>query len=111
MKPVSKGYKTITPEFVDKGITNFFSNVDDIAVIANDLLQFKLKETAWIPEGSLVNTTTGLGGLVDVASHMDLPKHSEDLIQTFGLWGIPSGPYLVLPLVGPSTPRGVVGWR
>jgi len=109
MKPVSKGFKTITPEFVDKGITNFFSNVDDIAVIANDLLQFKLKETGMDTGRFLVNTTTGLGGLVDVASHMDLPKHSEDLDQTFGLWGIPSGPYLVLPLVGPSTPRGVVG--
>ena len=109
MKPVAKGYQTVTPKFVDAGVTNFFSNVDDIAVIANDLLQFKLVETGMDTGRFLVNTTAGLAGLVDVASHLDLPKHNEDLDQTLGKWGIPSGPYLVIPLVGPSTPRGVVG--
>ncbi|PZN69734.1 MAG: ABC transporter [Candidatus Methylumidiphilus alinenensis] len=109
MKPVARGYQTVTPKFVDLGISNFFSNIDDIAVIANDLLQFKLKETGMDTGRLLINTTTGLAGFVDVASHLDLPKHNEDLDQTLGKWGIPSGPYLVLPLIGPSTPRGVVG--
>ncbi|MEI7868472.1 MAG: VacJ family lipoprotein [Candidatus Methylumidiphilus sp.] len=109
MKPIATGYQTVTPEFVDHGITNFFSNVNDIAVIANQLLQFKLKETGMDTGRFIINSTVGLGGFVDVASHMDLPKHSEDLDQTLGFWGIPSGPYLVLPLIGPSTPRGVVG--
>ncbi len=109
MKPVAKGYQFVTPKFVDQGVSNFFSNVDDISVIANELLQFKLKETGMDTGRFLVNSTVGLGGLVDVASQLNLPKHSEDLDQTLGFWGIPSGPYLVIPLVGPSTPRGVVG--
>ncbi len=109
MKPVAKGYQYVTPSFVDEGVTNFFSNVDDVAVIANDMLQFKLLQSGQDMGRLLVNTTVGLGGFVDVARHMELPKHNEDLDQTLGAWGIPSGPYLVLPFVGPSTPRGVVG--
>ena len=109
MKPIATGYQKVTPKFVDNGVSNFFSNVDDLGVIANDLLQFKLKQTGMDTGRFLLNTTAGLGGLVDLASHVDLPKHSEDLDQTLGVWGIPTGPYIVLPLVGPSTPRGVVG--
>jgi len=109
MKPVATGYQTVTPEFVDRGVTNFFSNVDDIGVVANDLLQFKLLQSGLDTGRFLVNTTAGLGGFVDVASKLELPKHNEDLDQTLGAWGIPSGPYLVIPLIGPSTPRGVVG--
>lgn len=109
MKPVARGYKKVTPEFVDSGVTNFFSNIDDINVLINDLLQFKLAQTGMDTGRFLVNTTTGLGGFVDVASKLDLPKHHEDLDQTLGAWGVPSGPYVVIPLLGPSTPRGVVG--
>lgn len=109
MKPVAKGYQYVTPSFVDKGVTNFFSNVDDVSVAANDLLQFKLLQTGQDIGRILVNTTLGLGGFVDVARHLDLPKHNEDLDQTLGAWGVPSGPYLVLPFFGPSTPRGLVG--
>lgn len=109
MKPVATGYQTVTPEFVDSGITHFFSNVDDIGVVANDLLQFKLAQSGMDTGRFLVNTTVGLGGFIDVASGLDLPKHNEDLDQTLGAWGVPSGPYVVIPLVGPSTPRGVVG--
>jgi len=109
MKPVATGYQTVAPEFVDRGVTNFFSNVDDIGVVANDLLQFKLLQSGMDTGRFLVNTTAGLGGFVDVASKLELPKHNEDLDQTLGAWGIPSGPYLVIPLIGPSTPRGVVG--
>lgn len=109
MKPVAKGYQYITPSFVDKGITNFFGNVDDIGIIANDLLQFKLLQTGQDMGRLVVNSTLGLAGFVDVARHMNLPKHNEDMDQTLGAWGIPAGPYLVLPFFGPSTPRAVVG--
>lgn len=109
MKPVAKGYQKVTPDFVDAGVTNFFSNIEDIAVVINDLLQFKLLQTGQDTGRFLVNTVAGLGGFVDVASKMNLPKHNEDLDQTLAVWGIPSGPYFVVPLIGPSTPRGVFG--
>ena len=109
MKPVAEGYQTVTPSFVDQGVTNFFSNVDDIAVVANDLLQFKLLQAGQDTGRLLLNSTFGLAGFMDVASTVDLPKHNEDLDQTLGAWGVPSGPYLVLPFLGPNTPRGVVG--
>jgi phospholipid-binding lipoprotein MlaA len=109
MKPVAEGYQAVTPSFVDRGVTNFFSNVDDITVVINDLLQFKLAQTGMDTGRFLINTTAGLGGFVDIASMMSLPKHSEDLDQTLGVWGVPTGPYLVMPLVGPSSPRGLLG--
>ena len=109
-KPVGTGYKFVTPGVVDKGVTNFYSNVSDIGVMANDLLQFKLLQTSQDFGRILVNSTVGLAGFVDVASKMHLPKHDEDFDQTLGKWGIPSGPYLVLPFIGPGSPRGVVGY-
>lgn len=109
MKPIAKVYQHITPEFVDKGVSNFFSNVEDIAVLLNDLLQLKFSQGGMDTGRFLLNSTAGLGGFVDVASMLDLPKHNEDFDQTLGAWGVPSGPYIVLPLVGPSTPRGVGG--
>lgn len=109
MKPIATGYKKVTPSPVDKGITNFYNNVEDVTVIGNDLLQFKLKQTGQDIGRLLVNSTVGLGGLIDVASKMNLPKHNEDFDQTFASWGVPSGPYVVLPMLGPSTPRGMAG--
>ena len=109
MKPVAKGYRWVMPEFADEGVTNFFSNINDIAVTINDLLQFKLTQTGMDGSRFLVNTTAGLGGLFDIATMIDLPKHHEDFDQTLGVWGLPPGPYVVLPLLGPSSPRGVVG--
>jgi phospholipid-binding lipoprotein MlaA len=109
MKPVSRGYQWVTPSFVDKGVTNFFNNIDDISVVANDLLQAKFLQSGKDTGRFLINSTAGLGGLFDVASKVDLTKNNEDLDQTLGFWGLPTGPYLVLPLLGPSTPRGVVG--
>jgi phospholipid-binding lipoprotein MlaA len=109
MKPVATGYQWIMPEFADQGVSNFFSNINDIAVTVNDLLQFKLGQTGMDASRFLVNTTIGIGGFVDVASALDLPKHHEDFDQTLGVWGLPAGPYLVLPLLGPSSPRGVTG--
>lgn len=109
MKPVARGYQTVTPNFMDKGVTNFFSNIDDINVVINDMLQLKLLQSGLDTSRLLVNTVVGLGGFVDVATKMSLPKHYEDLDQTLGSWGLPSGPYVVLPFLGPSSPRNLVG--
>ncbi|MDD2769395.1 MAG: VacJ family lipoprotein, partial [Methylococcus sp.] len=106
----AKGYQWAAPKFVDKGVTNFFSNVDDITVIANDLLQFKLLQTGADLGRLVVNSTIGMAGFIDVADKLDLPKHYEDFDQTLATWGVPSGPYLVLPVIGPGSPRGVVGF-
>lgn len=109
MKPVAKGYQWITPSFVDRGVSNFFSNINDIGVTINDLLQFKVAQSGQDGARFLVNTVAGVAGFVDVAEMIDLPKHNEDFDQTLGVWGLPTGPYLVLPFLGPSSPRGVGG--
>lgn len=109
MKPVARGYRWITPDFVDTGISNFFSNIADIRVFINDALQGKFQQAGMDAARFLVNTTAGIAGWFDPASSIDLPKHHEDFDQTLGYWGVPTGPYLVLPLLGPSSPRGVVG--
>ncbi len=109
LKPMAKGYQWITPEFVDEGITNFFSNINDIGVTINGLLQFKLAQSGMDASRFLINTTAGIGGFVDVAKMIDLPKHNEDFGQTLGVWGVPSGSYLVLPFFGSSSPRDAVG--
>lgn len=108
-KPVAQAYQDVMPNWADKGITNFFSNLDDVLVLANNLLQFKFKQAASDAARIVFNTTAGLLGFVDVASHMDLPKHKEDFGQTLGYWGVPSGPYFVLPFLGPSTIRDTAG--
>jgi phospholipid-binding lipoprotein MlaA len=109
MKPVAKGYDTIMPGFAHKAVTNFFSNIDDIDVLVNDALQGKLSQSGADTARLLVNTTAGIGGLIDVGTLVDLPKHNEDFDQTLGYWGVPAGPYLVLPFFGPSSPRGLFG--
>jgi len=109
LKPVAKGYLKVTPEPVDQGITNFFSNLNDIGVTVNDFLQFKLTQGGMDASRFLINTTVGVAGFFDVAKMIDLPKHNEDFGQTLGFWGVPSGPYLVLPFMGPSSPREAVG--
>ena len=109
MKPVAKGYNWIMPNFANKGVTNFFSNLDDIGVSANDLLQGKFRQSGLDGARFLVNTTAGVAGFVDVGTMIDLPKHNEDFDQTLGVWGVPTGPYVVLPFFGPSSPRGIVG--
>ncbi|BBL71798.1 MlaA family lipoprotein [Methylogaea oryzae] len=109
MKPIANGYQWIMPGFADKGVTNFFSNMNDITVTLNDLLQAKFLQGGMDAGRFLVNTTVGVAGLVDVASMIDLPKHEEDFDQTLGTWGVPTGPYIVLPLLGPNSPRGFGG--
>lgn len=110
IKPVAEGYKAITPDIVDTGISNFFSNIDDIVVVINDLFQFKFHQALSDTSRIVFNTVLGLGGLIDVASEFGLPKHNEDFGQTLGYWGVGSGPYLVLPLIGPSNIRDTGGF-
>ncbi len=109
MKPLAKGYLFTAPEPVDRGVTNFFSNIDDIGVSINSLLQFKLLQAGMDLSRFVINTTVGIVGVMDIASDLDLPKHNEDFGQTLAVWGVPSGPYLVLPFWGPSSPRGTAG--
>jgi phospholipid-binding lipoprotein MlaA len=112
LKPAAKGYRAITPDPVETGVTNFFANLEEIRIAVNNLLQFKplaaLSDTGRL----VINTTLGIGGVFDVATQMGLRKHEEDLGQTLGRWGVGSGPYLVLPFFGPSSPRdgfGLIG--
>ncbi|MDF1645140.1 MAG: VacJ family lipoprotein [Pseudomonadales bacterium] len=105
LKPVAKGYRYITPNFVDNGITNFFGNLQEPLVIVNDLLQGKFLQAGQDTLRFIVNSTVGIIGFLDVASKMDLPAHDEDFGQTLGYWGMPSGPYLMLPFWGPTTVR------
>lgn len=109
MKPIAQGYRAITPGFVRTGVRNFFSNLEDVGVMANNLLQFKIGQGAGDFMRLAVNSTFGLLGVLDVASEMGLRKHDEDFGQTLGRWGIGTGPYVVLPFFGPSNFRDTAG--
>lgn len=109
LKPMAKGYMSITSDSVEKGVTNFFSNIDDIGVTVNDLLQFKMTQSGMDASRFIVNTTAGALGVFDVAEMIDLPKHNEDFGQTLGFWGVPAGDYLMLPFVGASSSRDAIG--
>ena len=108
-KPIAQGYRAILPKPVRTGVSNFFSNIDDVLVTANNLLQFKFHDAASDFARLLANTTFGIGGLFDVASSFGLEKHNEDFGQTLGYWGIGDGPFLMLPLLGPSNARDTIG--
>ncbi|AXL52102.1 surface lipoprotein [Paraburkholderia caffeinilytica] len=109
LKPVAKGYVSITPQPVRDSVTNFFSNIGDVYIAANNLLQLKITDGVEDIMRIVINTVFGVGGLFDVATLAKLPKHDNDLGLTLGHYGVPSGPYLVLPLFGPSTLRDAVG--
>lgn len=109
LRPVAKGYRTVTPDIVDRGVSNFFNNLSEIRNFTNSLLQLK-GESAVVAFGRFTfNTVFGLGGIFDVANAFDLPERPEDFGQTLATWGVDSGPYLMLPLLGPSTPRNFGG--
>ncbi len=110
MEPVAIGYNAVTPLVVQKGVTNFFSNLGDVVVVFNDLLQ--LKPVQFISDAGrlLINSTLGLYGIIDWATDMGLERHDEDFGQTLGYWGVPRGPYLVMPFFGPSTVRDTGGF-
>lgn len=105
LKPVAEGYRAAVPALVRTGVRNFFANLEDVWIGANNLLQGKVGEWAndWLRFA--VNTVVGLGGVLDIASASGMEKHNEDFGQTLGRWGVPAGPYLVLPLLGPRTAR------
>lgn len=106
-KPVAKGYKAVVPKPVRKMVHNFFSNIDDIFVTANNLLQFKFAQASSDFTRVWVNSIFGIFGLFDVAHSLE--KHNEDFGQTLGHWGVSSGPYIVLPFLGPSSLRDGTG--
>ena len=109
IKPVAEAYKSVLPEFVRTGVTNFFSNINDVLIAANNLLQGKPSNAASDIGRFLVNSTIGILGLFDVATDMGLDKNREDFGQTLGVWGVADGPYMVLPFFGASNARDTVG--
>ncbi|MGH8442287.1 MAG: MlaA family lipoprotein [Nevskiaceae bacterium] len=109
LRPVAKGYDKITPAPIQTGIGNFFSNLLYPTVMVNDLLQFKFKQFGSDTMRLVVNTLIGLGGTVDIATRAGLPAHDEDFGQTLGYWGVGPGWYLMLPFLGPSDNRDLVG--
>jgi phospholipid-binding lipoprotein MlaA len=109
LKPVAKGYKWIMPDPFETAIGNVFSNLNDIPVTFNNILQLKFKNALRSSGRLLVNSTMGVGGMLDVASGMGLEKQNEDFGQTLGFYGVSSGPYLVLPVLGPSSTRDAGG--
>lgn len=110
LRPIARGYRAITPKFARTGVSNFLSNFDSPVTFANDVLQGKPKRAGTTLARFGVNTTLGVAGLFDVASKFGLEEHQEDFGQTLGAWGVGSGPYLVLPLLGPSNLRDFAGW-
>lgn len=109
LRPVAKTYRTVMPDLADRAVTNFFNNLTEVRNFTNSLLQLK-GESAIVAAGRFTfNTVFGLGGLIDVATAFDLPERPEDFGQTLGYWGADSGPYLMLPFLGPSSPRHIGG--
>lgn len=108
-RPLAEGYRAVLPEFVRNSISSFFSNINDVLVALNNLLQGKVTDAATDVGRVLMNSTLGLGGLFDIASNLGVEKHNEDFGQTLGRWGVGDGPYLVLPLLGPSNLRDTLG--
>lgn len=104
-KPVAKAYKKVTPRVVRTGISNFFSNLGSITTIVNDLLQGKFKDAGRDTGRFVMNSTVGIGGIFDPATDVGIGRGDEDFGQTLGKWGVKPGPYLMLPILGPSTVR------
>ncbi len=109
LKPVAEVYQAIIPPVARTGVSNVFANINDVVVALNNLLQGKVTEALSDVGRVLINTTAGLFGLFDVATPVGLEKHDEDFGQTLGYWGLGDGPYLVLPLLGPSNLRDTAG--
>lgn len=109
VKPVAEGYKYITPEPVRNSVTRFYQNLGEPSNAINNVLQGKVEDGILSVFRLLINTTVGVGGLFDVAGEVGIPHKREDFGQTLGVWGVESGPYIVLPLLGPSTARDATG--
>jgi len=109
LKPVAQGYRAVLPDVVREAVGNVFSNIGEVFNVANNLLQGKPVETIESFMRFAINTVFGLGGTIDIASKTGLTAHKQDFGRTLGVWHIPAGPYLVLPLLGPSSVRDTVG--
>lgn len=109
VKPVATVYRDVTPDWFRSGVTNFFNNIDDVWSAANNVLQGRGADALDNAKRVAVNTTVGLLGAFDIASRIDIEKHPANFGLTLGRWGVGTGPYLVLPLLGPSTLRDVAG--
>jgi phospholipid-binding lipoprotein MlaA len=107
--PAVSAYQAVMPDFAEKGVHNFFTNFRQISTLINSILQFEGAKALETTSRLLVNTTIGILGLFDWATPMGIPYHQEDFGQTLGVWGVGSGPYLVLPLLGPSSVRDGTG--
>lgn len=110
IKPVSEMYRDVVPPFMRTGVSNFFSNLNDVIVALNNLMQGKVEAAINDVGRILVNTTLGVLGLMDPATELGVEKNNEDFGQTLGFWGLGAGPYIVLPFIGPSSARDTVGW-
>ena len=109
LKPIAKGYEKVLPKPIRSGVSNFFTNLWEPMTIVNDLLQGKFAHAGRDTSRFVINTTLGLFGILDVATEMNLPRRKEDFGQTLAVWGVPSGPFLVLPFLGPSNIRDTAG--
>ena len=109
LKPAAEIYRGVLPQIVRTGVSNFFSNINDVLIALNNLLQGKVLDAASDVGRVAINTTVGLLGVLDLATEVGLEKHDEDFGQTLGRWGIGDGPYLVLPFFGPSNLRDTLG--
>jgi phospholipid-binding lipoprotein MlaA len=110
VKPIAQAYVDYTPKPLRQVVTNFFGNIDDMFSFVNDVLQGKPDKAGHDLGRVITNTGFGLLGLIDIASDAGIPKGGEDFGQTFGVWGIDQGPYLFIPLFGPTTARDGTGW-
>lgn len=110
LRPIAEVYQHLTPQPVIVSVHNFFSNLEELLIIINDIFQGKFSQGLNDSARFVYNSTFGLGGLFDIASTWNLPKHNEDFGQTLGYWGISAGPYIVLPFFGPRTMRDAVGF-
>lgn len=110
MKPLAQGYKKVTPDIVESGVSNFIRNLDEVNNIINNALQWKWARAGNDSGRFLINSTLGIGGIMDIAQYAGLKRTDrESFGQTFSYWGIPHGPYLVLPFLGPSTVSDTAG--
>ena len=105
IRPVAEIYRDVTPRFIKNSVTNFFYNLSEVDKIINQLLQGKIVLAGQDSLRFLINSTIGIVGFVDVATRVGFERHDEDFGQTLGYWGVPAGPYVFLPLIGPSTIR------
>ncbi len=111
LEPAARIYRMVTPQLFRDGVTNFLANLRTPVVLANDLLQGQFQRGEQTLGRFMLNTIIGVGGLIDIGGHVGMPeRHSEDFGQTLAVYGVGPGPYLVLPVLGPSNPRDAIGW-